>query len=150
MRRNPLGRVERLIAVAAQDKRCVIAKHLVLDSGDERADARAISGHVLQMQEKRPRRGEIGVRAFVERAAFVLDAAGNEAPETVEELKIDEGLQPPHGRIGGYLSLGQIQNGYFVGGHDDHLTVGDVGNRNSASRRFVSCRLTVGPSGDRR
>src|SRR5277367_3963211 len=99
MRRNSLSCAERLIAIAAQDEGGVIVQHLALDFGDERADGRAVAGHGLQIQKKRPRRREVRVRAFVERAAFVFHAARNHSPHAIEELKIDEPFKPPHGGI---------------------------------------------------
>jgi hypothetical protein len=148
-RRNSLSRVERFIAITTQDEGCTVVQHFALYFGDERLDGRAVARHGLQMQKKRPRRRQVGVGAFVERAAFVFHAARNHSPQTIEILQADEPLEPPHGGIGRNLPRREIENGCAIVGDHGHLTVRKIGNGNRVCRRFTARRLAVRPCRNR-
>ena len=151
VRTNHLSRTEGLVTIATYYQRCPVIQHFLLYCRSQSANCRSVPAcHLLQMRKECPRRCQVGMGAFVERAVLIAEAAWDHPPHAGKELEVNERLKAPHGRIGWYLSLSQIQNCRLMGGYDGHLTMGDVGNRNSARRRFVNCRLTVGPSRDRR
>jgi len=92
VRPEDLAGIEGFVAVAAERQRGVVSEHLDLDLGDERVDRAPVARHRFQTQQQRPRRSEISVRAFVERAGLVGEAARREAPKAGEGLKVDVAL----------------------------------------------------------
>ena len=92
--KNDVVRVERFVAETAQCERSPVGQHLRLDLADESVDRLVIGTRCLtQMQEKRPRGGEIRVGALVERAR-TRPRCYRERPPT-DRQKIEGSGSPP-------------------------------------------------------
>jgi hypothetical protein len=103
-----------------------------------------VARHFNHMRKQRTRPGNIGVGTFIERARPVRETAGDQAPEAGEVLQVYEAGQPAQGRIGTRLVRRQIEDLDAIFGDDQHLTVGDGGNRNTDIRTLMR-RLMVRP-----
>src|SRR5579863_1485937 len=136
MRRDHLIGVEGLVAIAAEDQRGIVAQHFELDLAHERVDGAPIpSRHLPQMHEERLGAGEVGMRAFVERARLVGQAPRNHAPKTGELPEVHEVLEPPHRQVGRVLPFRELPDRREIGGDDLHLPVGEARDRNPPGRR---------------
>jgi hypothetical protein len=132
--------VERLVAVAAEVERDAVRQHFNFDIADQRVDRFVIgSGLAVELQKECAPGGEISVGAFVERAFFVRDAAGNDPSEAGERLKVQIILQPPGRKVESEPGAGQRQARRQIVADHRHLAMretryGDAFRRRPAAR----------------
>ncbi len=86
----------------------MVLQHVGVDAASQGTHRRSVSRHRLEVQEQRPDPRQVGVRAFVEWAALVRHAAGNQPPCAVEVLEAHERLEPAQVTVGGVPLAGKV------------------------------------------
>lgn len=86
----------------------MVLQHVGFDAAAQGVHHRSVSRHRLEVQEQRPDPRQVGERAFVEWAALVRQAAGNQPPCAVEVLEAHERLEPAQVTVGRVTLAGKV------------------------------------------
>jgi len=96
------------------------------------------------MDEKSMDRGEVGMAAFVERAAFVADAARDKAPQAIGELDVGVVEKPPQRLVRSDLPAGESDHPVAIPSDDSHLPMVEARNGNAGCRADGGARMRIG------